>query len=152
PDIGHKDRDSQEVSSPRRRGPNSNLARAAKWVPAFAGMTRGGWGRSAEGAGEGTDYGHAPNAHACALHDRTVDHRAVRLDDRAAGADAVVLAAALQPAASGPVGLRLVPQLLLLPDRPLVRAGDRQHADPCHRCARDHGDWRHPAGAADGPA
>ena len=41
--------------------------------------------------GGGNAMATQPNAHAGALHDRAVDHRAVRLDDRAAGADALVL-------------------------------------------------------------
>jgi hypothetical protein len=32
------------VSSPRKRGPIHPLAQGVRWVPAFAGMTPGGWG------------------------------------------------------------------------------------------------------------
>ena len=79
-------------------------------------------------------------------------HPAVDLDDRAAGADALVLVPALQPPVSRPRGLHLVSELLELRGLARLLGRDPQHAAPDLRRASHHRRRRHPHRAPDRPA
>src|SRR5688572_25105695 len=92
-------------------------------------------------------HGHTSDPTPCTRGDRAIHVGAVPVDDRAAGDDHLVLAAALFAARSGHRKLHRPAQLRILPDRSGILHRALQYAEAGGRCTPHLGRRRDAAGA-----